>query len=146
MRYTRTPTKIRALGRHKISYISAGVFHAACVTQDGKVFSWGYGKDGQCGHGDRAVHSPIPREVKSLKSKATKVACGDGHTSVLCEDGKLYVFGRGRDGQLGRGDQLESVASYRTEPRPVEFFQKNGMKVVDVSLGGEHSMVMAVQK
>jgi len=31
----------------------------------------------------------------------------------------LWLFGKGRDGQLGRGDQLESVAFYKTSPAKV---------------------------
>ena len=47
-----------------------------------------------------------------------KIECGGGHTGIITElDGELYLFGRGRDGQLGRGGGLESVAAYRTEPK-----------------------------
>lgn len=34
--------------------------------------------------------------------------------------GNLYLWGRGRDGQLGRGGELESIAAYRTTPQYVE--------------------------
>lgn len=30
--------------------------------------------------------------------------CGGGHTGLITKDGQLFLFGRGRDGQLGRGD------------------------------------------
>jgi len=146
-RYTRKPKIIKTLEKHTILHADAGVYHSACVTDEGRVFTWGYGKDGQCGHGDRAVHSPLPRQVASLKNKrAIKVSCGDGHTAVLCEGGQLYVFGRGRDGQLGRGDHLESVASYRTEPMCVDFFASGSLHVKAVTLGGYHSVVLASSK
>lgn len=48
-----------------------------------------------------------------------KVVCGGGHTGIITIAGKLYMFGRGRDGQLGRGDVVESMAAYRTEPKEV---------------------------
>jgi len=126
-----------------LTQVDAGLYHAAAVTEDGRLYTWGYGKDGQCGHGDRAIHSPIPRHVSSLSQRALSVSCGDGHTAVVCEGGSLFIFGRGRDGQLGRGDELESVASYRTEPQPVEFFRKQKLFVEEVALGGYHSMVLA---
>eukprot|EP00466_Bigelowiella_natans_P015134 jgi/Bigna1/85156/estExt_fgenesh1_pg.C_20322 len=147
-RYTRTPTQIKAFGpTQKIVKIDAGLYHSAAITEDGKVFTWGYGKDGQCGHGDRVVHTPIPQQVRRMsKNQAIEVSCGDGHTAVLCRDGELYVFGRGRDGQLGRGDQLESVASYRTEPLPIEFFTRHNLRVGQVALGGYHSLVLTNSK
>lgn len=40
-----------------------------------------------------------------------------------------YVFGRGRDGQLGRGDNIESIAAYRPVPVVVEYFGANKLKV-----------------
>ena len=48
-----------------------------------------------------------------------KIACGGGHTGLITADNELLLFGRGRDGQLGRGDELESIAAYRTEPKVV---------------------------
>lgn len=34
------------------------------------------------------------------------------------------MVGRGKEGQLGRADKIESSAGYRTLPRLVEFFFK----------------------
>ena len=34
------------------------------------------------------------------------VICGGGHTALISDKGELYLFGRGRDGQLGRGDKI----------------------------------------
>lgn len=52
------------------------------------------------------------------------------------------MFGRGRDGQLGRGDVLESMAAYRTTPQRVEYFVKNGIKVKKLALGSDHSIAL----
>lgn len=58
-------------------------------------------------------------------TKILKVVCGGGHTGVISAvDKSLYLFGRGRDGQLGRGDEIESMAAYRTEPKRVDAIQK----------------------
>ena len=50
--------------------------------------------------------------------------CGGGHTGLVTEGGELYLMGRGRDGQLGRGDSVESSATSRMEPTLVQFFDK----------------------
>jgi len=57
-----------------------------------------------------------------LDSKVGKVACGGGHTAFLTQENELWMCGKGRDGQLGRGDQLESIAFSKTTPLKVTCF------------------------
>lgn len=52
------------------------------------------------------------------------------------------MFGRGRDGQLGRGDVIESIAAYRTTPLRVEYFVKNDIEVDKLALGSNHSIAL----
>lgn len=57
------------------------------------------------------------------------------------------MFGRGRDGQLGRGGEIESVAAYRTEPKQVVTLVKEHQAVVeDIALGSNHCLALAVKK
>lgn len=55
-------------------------------------------------------------------------------------------MGRGRDGQLGRGSEVESIAAYRTTPQLVEFFHKAGLSVDDLALGTNHTLAVASLK
>lgn len=75
--------------------------------------------------------------------KASKVVCGGGHTGIVTDQGDLYLMGRGRDGQLGRGSEVESTAAYRAEPNLVEYFRQNNLKVVNLALGSNHSLAVA---
>ena len=77
-----------------------------------------------------------------MKTTFTKVKCGAGHTGIISMEGDLYLMGRGRDGQLGRGDKLESAATERNVPTLVDFFQSKNLKVDDMALGANHSMAM----
>jgi hypothetical protein len=52
------------------------------------------------------------------------------------------MFGRGRDGQLGRGDVMESMAAYRTNPLRVEYLFNNNIKTKQVALGANHSIAL----
>jgi hypothetical protein len=57
------------------------------------------------------------------------------------------MFGRGRDGQLGRGGEVESIAAYRTQPKQVVSLVKNQNAIVeDLALGSNHCIALAVKK
>lgn len=84
------------------------------------MHTWGFGNDGQLGHGDRNSLN-TPKKVH-FDSSVKKVGCGGGHTGLLTKDGELYLMGRGRDGQLGRGSKVESIAAGRAVPTLVDDF------------------------
>jgi hypothetical protein len=144
VRYLREPEAIRALGSSRVVSVAAGEYHAACATEDGHVFSWGMGADGQMGDGLKTLANQTPVLVQALAGhKIRSVACGGGHTAALTEAGELYMWGRGRDGQLGLADHLESVAAYRSSPRLLDFFRTRKLKVKQVSLGSDFSLAIA---
>ena len=51
------------------------------------------------------------------------------------------AFGNGKKGQMGRGDHVESSASYRTTPLHVDALQKQKINVLYIAAGGVHSLV-----
>lgn len=54
------------------------------------------------------------------------------------------MFGRGRDGQLGRGDIVESMAAFRAEPKEVQNISHNlKSEVLELALGSNHSIALA---
>ncbi|KRX04844.1 Regulator of chromosome condensation 1/beta-lactamase-inhibitor protein II [Pseudocohnilembus persalinus] len=132
-----TPQKVQH-GALKIQNISCGDYYSAALTQDGRIFTWGYGSDGQlCLKSKEDVY--IPSYVNWSK-KADQISCGSGHVAVI-SNGDLYMFGRGREGQLGLGDTISSETTYRTDPKQVVFFQKN-QKVIQAKAGGEHTLAL----
>ena len=40
-------------GMNRVADFSCGEEHCALLTADGKVYTWGYGNDGQLGHKER---------------------------------------------------------------------------------------------
>jgi hypothetical protein len=58
---------------------------------------------------------PVFRQVANLKSAAVRIACGNAHTMVLTDDGKVLVFGRNRDFQHARPKSTGPAAG-DTEP------------------------------
>lgn len=56
------------------------------------------------------------------------------------------MMGRGRDGQLGRGNVIESIAAYRATPTLCDYFDENKLRVEQIALGENHSLAVAVPK
>ncbi|XP_057801326.1 ultraviolet-B receptor UVR8-like isoform X1 [Salvia miltiorrhiza] len=69
----------------KAKIASSGARHSAVLTEDGKIFCWGWNKYGQLGLGD-ALDRNIPEEVMVKEDCTVKnIACGWWHTLLLCE-------------------------------------------------------------
>jgi len=107
------PTQI-SFGNKLIKYIFAGEDHAAFITSEGEGYIWGYGVDGRLGNGNK-TNVNIPTKIQIKDEKIKKISCGGHHTAVVTEKGELYMCGNGRDGELGRGDLLESPSVIRDE-------------------------------
>lgn len=142
-RWQRTPVSVRGLTSRRVVAIAAGENHSIAVCDDGSVYTWGAGKDGQLGHNDR-TDTGTPRLLEAqLSGKVVAVAAGGGHTLLLTDAGVLYASGRGRSGQLGRGDALESVAAYRTSPVEVTRLSHGASgRVRNISAGRDSSFAV----
>ncbi|KAH6798171.1 Regulator of chromosome condensation family protein [Perilla frutescens var. hirtella] len=69
----------------KARIASSGARHSAILTEDGKIFCWGWNKYGQLGLGD-AMDRNTPAEVTLKEDYTVKnIACGWWHTLSLCE-------------------------------------------------------------
>ena len=93
--------------------IACGRSHSVAVNNDGSVFTWGCGDDGQLGRGDtRSICEPHRITAFDGQRIAT-VECGSRHTLALDSMGRVYSWGWAIYGQIGIGDrnnQLEPVA------------------------------------
>ncbi|KAI9387596.1 hypothetical protein POPTR_010G199100v4 [Populus trichocarpa] len=64
--------------------VSCGARHSAIISEDGKVFCWGWNKYGQLGLGD-VIDRNIPSQVTIDGCVPKTVACGWWHTLILAE-------------------------------------------------------------
>ena len=108
--------------------------HSACITADGSSYTWGDGCDGKLGHDDETDRSS-PTLVNGLVGiKAKEVACGESHTLIRTEDGRVYSFGAGTSDKLGHGNEEDRFTpTLIKEPLGGKFF-------VQVACGSYHSM------
>ena len=135
-----TPQKVSISKLAEPLTFACGEEHCSLVAKSGSIWTWGYGNDGQLGHGNKNSLN-TPKQIHGSKD-IVDWQCGGGHTGYIVNTGDLFMFGRGRDGQLGRGDVIESIAAYRTSPLRVEYFAKNNIKVDKLALGSNHSVAL----
>ena len=90
--------------------VACGWSHCACVTADGRLFTWGDGRFGQLGHSallsPSSHSSPASSFVRyptlvPMLHPVTSVACGRRHTLGLLSTHAVLGWGEGRMGQLG---------------------------------------------
>lgn len=105
-----------------IVVICAGASHNLAVTASGQAFSWGNGVDGQLGH-DAFESEWLPRQIVFFSSANVHIStlcCGSSHSLALSRSGAVYVWGRGKEGQLGRS--IEALATPLQVELPLSSF------------------------
>ncbi|KAH9668663.1 Ultraviolet-B receptor UVR8 [Citrus sinensis] len=139
------------LQREKMVMVACGWRHTISVSSSGRLYSYGWSKYGQLGHGDFKDHL-VPCQLEALReSFISQISGGWRHTMALTSDGKLYgwgwnkkvvqiscgwrhtlavterqnVFswGRGTNGQLGHGE-----SSDRNSPKIIEPLSLDGSR------------------
>ena len=121
-----------------VQNIACGGRHAALVTKQGEIFSWGEESGGRLGHG---VDSDVvePKLIDALSSNNIElVACGENHTCAVTFSGDLYTWGDGtyNFGLLGHGNEVSHWIPKRVTG-PLE-----GIHVSSISCGPWHTAVV----
>jgi alpha-tubulin suppressor-like RCC1 family protein len=77
--------------------LAAGENHSLAVQADGSLYSWGFGLQGQCGHG-LSQNEQAPRRVAFFAQRnicILQVDAGWRHSIVLSDTHSVYTFGHG---------------------------------------------------
>lgn len=120
--------------KNKIDKVSCGQGHIIILTNDGDVYTFGSGREGQLGHG-KQLNCRVPRLI--LKNKnISKVAAGRYHCMALTRFGVMYTWGCGESGQLGH-DELRNCYL----PRIVQSMFTS--IVTDISCGEHHAIALS---
>jgi len=151
----RVPTEIQRgeIGLHKdvrIIRASCGFDHTVLISDDGRIWTFGSNNCGQLGHGD-IIHRLVPEEIKRGENdipedvKIVSVSCGQYHTVLLSDDGRIWTFGNNIYGQLGHGDS--GYDTNRNAPTKIQR-NKNGIpedvKIIDANCGYNHTVLLSV--
>ena len=138
-----------------IQLISLGSQHTICVTNKGKVYTFGWNNYGQCGvpinstvvlkselEDNRLINInkfnelelrilnridgvKIPQIDEIILSNS--ITCGEDYTLIVDQEGKLWSFGLNLNGQLGLGhcDQIEKPTEVIIDNNENKTIQKN---------------------
>eukprot|EP00743_Colponemidia_sp_Colp-15_P012704 GILK01014538.1.p1 GENE.GILK01014538.1~~GILK01014538.1.p1 ORF type:complete len:416 (+),score=44.06 GILK01014538.1:46-1248(+) len=130
-----TPQPVRGIGSHAIRCVSAGGMFSAAVTAEGKLYTWGSGRRGRLGLGSEE-DKLLPTIVSGLGTLIVlQVSCGDWHTMLLDDAGRVWTTGAGTHGCLGHNDEQDLMSFKRVE----------GLSTpsVQVSAGRQYSAAVA---
>jgi alpha-tubulin suppressor-like RCC1 family protein len=115
------------------------------LDDQGRVYTWGAGDNGQLGCGASLQLSNAPMRVDSIADRRVRsVHAGGSHSFALCEDGALLAWGNGAAQTLGFEPPGADLVF---EPTPVPFFEQNKHRFEIESLVGGvfHTLVSTRQ-
>lgn len=89
------------------------------------VWTWGRAKNYRLGRAFVGTDARVPEKVSGFEGVAVRqAACGGGHTAVVLEDNRLFVFGYSQYGQLGLGDRndmCDATQVYLIAPDGIDY-------------------------
>lgn len=131
-----TPVLVRIPeSQERVCSVVAGSHHSVAVTDRNQMYFWGCNKYGQClkdpSHcSSVTTPSPAPPRDWTLSN----LSSGWTHLLARTDEGKLYSWGRGDYGQLGRS------CDRSCDHVPTQI--PNIPRVLDVSCGSEHNLAV----
>ncbi|KAG5393982.1 hypothetical protein IGI04_023945 [Brassica rapa subsp. trilocularis] len=143
------PERVTSASGEKMSMVACGWRHTIAVSYSGALYTYGWSKYGQLGHGDLEDHL-VPHKLEALSNsvisqisggwrhtmaltsdgklygwgwnkKVVQVSCGWRHTLAVTERNNVFAWGRGTNGQLGIGECLD-----RNYPQIIEALSVDG--------------------
>ncbi|ETE69318.1 Regulator of chromosome condensation [Ophiophagus hannah] len=81
----------------KIIQAEAGGVHTVCLSETGKIYTFGCNDEGALGRDTSEEGSDAVPGLVDLKEKVVQVSAGDSHTAALTEDGHVFIWGAFRD-------------------------------------------------
>jgi len=128
---------------------ASGWQHSLFIDGEGRLSSCGMAAQGEeddeydaedfpglLGHGEGVLRLNTPTRLPPLGGESiVAVSAGDSYSLALTADGAVWSWGYGGLGGLGHGDEQS-----QWQPKKIEAFA--GQRVIAVSAGGSHSLVL----
>jgi alpha-tubulin suppressor-like RCC1 family protein len=130
-----------------------GQKHSAVVSEDGDLYTFGFGNWGVLGHGNETnIGHTEPKKVEWFAKRGIKVkdiVLGELHSLALSEDGDIYTWGYGGKvgyfawmfsqevGALGHNNKKPQFV-----PKLVSQFKENNQTISHIGAGLYHSVAV----
>ncbi|CAG9316538.1 unnamed protein product [Blepharisma stoltei] len=127
---------------NKIRGIACGEAHTLAFDSEGNIYAFGWAEDGQLGLPSNELKRNMKtKNIKQIKSLAEqriiKVGAGAIFSAALSDEGQLFTWGNGEQGQLG----LCNGAKFSDFPLPVEYLNKEF--IIDFICGESHIICLS---
>jgi len=132
------PIVIRFPSKVRIVALSAGSRHSLALSEEGSVYSWGWGHIGQLGHGENNVSVSNPTRISRLQN-VVQVSAGGMHSACVDKNNRCYTWGSNTYGQLGLGSG-PALATVNT-PTVVKYGDDD-LITSKVCCGGMHTVAL----
>ena len=114
-----------------IKQIIYGFGHTFAICENKKIYCWGCNYEGQLGLGDNDnKNKPVEFKIEENLSLIKQIICGEDYTFAICENNKIYCWGRNYKGQLGLEDNNNRI-------EPVEFKIEGNLSSIKQIICGE---------
>jgi len=91
------------MANKKMVKVFAAQYHSCALSDDGKMYCWGYNGQGQLGTGT-TTDSAVPVQIGgALAGKTITEIGGTANTTCAIAEGKIYCWGQNSKGQVGLG-------------------------------------------
>lgn len=108
--------------------------HCLLLDNDGYVFTFGYGENGELGLGESVVHPYEPTLIGNIP-KIKDIRCGQHYSILVDIEGNCWTFGINNLGQLGLGDLNNRYVPTKIENLPY---------ITCISAGYDHSSLVDI--
>jgi alpha-tubulin suppressor-like RCC1 family protein len=89
------PILINDLSKLKIQQIGCGLLHSIAISEDGKLYQWGYLSSDYLGTPeiDEIFSAPLIVNTNHISGEIVSIFAGGWNSSFVTENGQLYIWG-----------------------------------------------------
>lgn len=138
------PKLVSSLVKIPIWQVSWGWQHTMALSNSkNSVFSWGYGKYGQLGHGDTKNYL-MPKEIKALSNLGVNlIEWGHSHSGAI-SDGEIYMWGLNLDSRLFLDHWDNVLVPSLTLMSELKREDPDSFYAMKIALGNSHSAAITM--
>jgi len=123
----------------KIVQVCCACNYSMALSQNGHVYSWGYGFNGRLGHGDESNKNVAHKINDNFFNKESikLISMGLFFSFALTKTNKLYAWGENCDGQLSLGNDIDQF-----KPMLVDSNTYNNECIIKIACGHHHTLLL----